>query len=304
MTLDSRRQPLGALALRVLLALALIFNLIAPPISSAQVGEAVTLVAVLDQLQARLDRTINNARNSGLELELVLGAQIAAQITLARQELATELEQQRREWSSTAEQIIDKLTQSINDLGDHLLAKAQNLVDQGQLLLLSLPLHDETPRVRAFTPIVSFRPRPGVDDLVYSVAGVFPDFGRAPKYIPALKLDVNGPDGHPLPPIPASSGTALSAVFHVPGRDLIFPNSAMRTIQAHINIRYRKRCALLFHCDSEASIPELIGLLPPSPGNLHLSFSITSEVYVTRMSTSYVIHQDAGAGDDLDHRQV
>ena len=262
------------------------------------------LKVVFDQIEASLNALINNARNAGLELELVLGAQIAAELALARQQFKTELDYQRQQWSAEAARLVDNLTQSVAQLTNHALAQAQDLINQAQLIALSLPFADDTPHIRAFSPIISFRPPPGVEDLVYSVAGVFPDFGRDPKYTPTLTLDTKDVNGNALPPIAASAGTALSAVFHVPSQSLIFPNNALRTIRAHVNVRYRKRCALLLHCDSQASFPQLIGLLPQSPGNLHLAFSVTTEVYVSKLTTSYVLHQDAAGGDDLDHRQT
>jgi hypothetical protein len=301
-TFTGRRSTL--LQRVLLLCLLLLQQTSMPRFAYTQPGPAgLTLKAELDQIQSALDATINNARNAGLELELVLGAQVAAEISLARQQFSTELNLQRAQWSATAAQLVDNLSQSITEISNHALAQAQDLVNQGQLIALSLPLADSTPRIRAFSPIINFQPPPGVNDLVFSVAGVFPDFGRDPKYNPMLVLDVKDGKGNPLPPFPATSGTALSAVFHVPSQQLVFPNSALQTIQAHVNVTYRKRCALVFHCDGHASYPELIGLLPQSPGNLHLSFSVTTEVYVTRLSTSYVLHQDGGGGDDLDHRQ-
>jgi hypothetical protein len=274
-------------------------------LASAQGGAAAALAfkGILDQLQASVDTIINNARNAGLELELVLGEQIAAEISLARQEFKTELDQQEAQLSAKASQFLDNLRKTISQLTNHALAQAQDLINQAQLIALSLPFADDTPRIRAFTPVISFRPPQGVNDLVFSVGGVFPDFGKDPKYTPTLVLDTKDGSGHPLPPFPATSGTALSAVFHVPSAQLVFPNSALQSIQAHININYSHSCWLLFHCDDQVSIPELIGLLPQSPGNLHLAFSVTTEVYVTQLKTSYVMHQDAGGGDDLDHRQ-
>jgi hypothetical protein len=300
----ARRQLLSlhstlCLTFRLLLSVLLIIQ----PLTSPRLATAQPLQAALDQIEASLNATINNARNGGLELELVLGAQIASQIALARQQFKTELDNQRQQWSAEAARLVDNLTQSVTQLTNHALAQAQDLINQGQLIALSVPFADDTPRIRAFSPVVSFRPRPGVQDLVYWVAGVFPDFGRDSKYTPTLTLDTKDANGKALPPIPATSGTALSVVFHVPSQSIVFPNSALRTIQAQVNIRYRKRCALLFHCDSVVNYPELIGILPQSPGNLHISFSVSSEHYVSQLTTSYVMHQDAGGGDDLDHPQ-
>jgi len=296
--------------LNSLLRLFLVLLLVLQPVgtvrlASAQGGAAAALAfkGILDQLEASVDAIINNARNAGLDLELVLGEQIAAEISLARQEFKTELDQQEAGLSAKAAQFLDNLRKSISQLTNHALAQAQDLVNQAQLIALSLPFADDTPRIRAFTPVITFRPAPGVNDVVFSVGGVFPDFGKDPKYTPTLVLDTKDANGNPLPPFAATSGTALSAVFHVPGTQLVFPNSALQSIQAHVNINYSHRCYLLFHCDDQVSIPELIGLLPQSPGNLHLAFSVTTEVYVTQLKTSYVIHQDASAGTDADHPQ-
>ncbi|MCI0391748.1 MAG: hypothetical protein MOB07_23640 [Acidobacteria bacterium] len=262
------------------------------------------LTAVLDQLQARLDALLNSARSAGTELLLVLGAQVAAEISLARQQLHTELDYQRERWSEAANALVNNITESISNLENQAFGQAQDLINQAQLIAISLPFADKSPHVRAFSPIVSFRPPSGVDDLVFTVAGVFPDVGKE-GYDPTLTLDLTSGSARTPKKYPASSANAFLAQFHVPQTDLAFPTgSAARSIQAHVNIPYRKRCALLFNCKRESSFPVLIGLLPRSPGNLHVSFSTTTEEYETKMATSHVMHQDASRGDDRNHPQT
>jgi hypothetical protein len=288
---------------RIFLVLLLVFppTVLRPPSVEAQ--DLNPLGTVLDGLQARVDAILNNARSLGLELVLVLGQQIASEISLARQQLHAELDFQRAQWGDTAAQLIDNMTKAIDQLETQALGQAQDFINQAQLAAISLPFSDKTPHVRGFSPIIAFRPPPGVDDLVFTVAGVFPEVGT-PNYSPTLTLDAKDPNGNALPAFPASSANAFSAQFHVPSSSLVFPTgSAARSIQAHVNIPYKKTC-FLFKCRAEQSIPVLIGLLPQSPGNLHIAFSTTSEHYETKLGTSYGMHQDASRGDDLDHSQT
>lgn len=298
-----------ALALKRAIAVILATLLVLQVPSTAQVVTpaipAVVLGGVLDQLEARVDRLINDARNAGADLALVIGSQVAAQIALARQQLHTELELQRAEWQATTAQLIDTLTKSVEELEQKAIADAEDLANQTALIALSLPFHDSTPHVRAFSPQIAFKPPTGVDDLVFTVAGVFPQVGVEDGFEPTLALEITGADGRPLPAFQPSYATAFSAQFHVPKTNFAFPTgSAARAIKGHVAIPYKKSCAVVFRCRTEAKFPVLIGLLPSSPGNLHVTFTNTTEDYSTQLNTSWVMHQDARTGDDLDHHQV
>jgi len=276
--------------------------LLLPPVITAPEGayaqsaaDAGTLAYVLNQLQSTLDGLMNDFRNKANELALAVGAQIQSQIDIARQELDTELGFQQLQWSTTAQTLVSNITNSINDLKNSAFAQAQDLINQFGLIVLALPFTNKTPRLRQFYPFVVPQPLPGINDLTFNIAGIFPDFGTDKKYTPVLSFA-----GHSYT---AVSGTAYSALFHVPRTDLSFP-AALQTLPATVIIQYRKSCALLFHCDSKVTIPESIALLPPSPGNLHLSFSNTTQQYRSTVKTSYLMHQDASGGDDVNHFQT
>ncbi len=263
---------------------------------SQPVGEAATLKFALDQLQATLDSVLNTARNNGVELGLVLGDQITAEIDLARQELHTELDYQRAQWSATAAALVDNITQSIQNLKDGAFAQAQDLINQTQLIALTLPFSNRTAEVRSFSPVVVARPPSGVEDVVFTVAGLFPDLGEK-GFEPYLKVGSTT--------YPAVSPTAFSAQFHIPKTHITFPTGgAIDTQAATLVVPFKTRCWVFFHCKNEASFPELIGLLPPSPGHLHLSITNVTQQTQTTVKTSNVIHQDASGGDDRDHPQT
>jgi hypothetical protein len=186
--------------------------------------------------------------------------------------------------------MVDNITKAIDDLQNKIFAKAQDLVNQVQLIAVSLPFAHRTPEVRAITPFVAPPPPQGVDDLAVHIAGIFPDADLGPKYWPYLTINEK--------PYPSLRATAEEAEFRIAKADLTFPGGeAIRNIPFRLVIPYKGRCAAVIPCRKQATLPEAIGLMPKSPGNLHISFTYTTQNTETKTVTSYPLHIDAGDGD-------
>ena len=255
-----------------------------------------TFGLILQDLQSTLGALMNQAQNTGTNLTLVIGAQLSAEIDLAKQEFSTELDLQEAQLSAQASMFLNNLRSTLSDLQSSTFAKAQDLVNQLQLVAITLPFSNKTPMLRAFSPFVASVPPNGVDDLVFTVGGVFPNVGD-PSYNPTLTF--NGK------PYNASSVTSLSAEFHVPKTDITFPaGHTLQSIQATVSVPYSKSCVLFFHCREVSTFNEVVGLLPLSPGNLHLSITDITQKTDSKVVSSPHMHQDASGGDDKNHSQT
>jgi len=282
-----------ALLLRVLLS----FSLLVGPLRIRSQDSPLTLAALLTQLQSSVDAIINNAQNAGNNIVQELAANISNEIAYARTQFHAELELQRKEWSAEAATLVDNISQTIQSVTQSAFAEAQDLMNQFQWAIASLPFTNKLPQVRAFSPIMAPMPPEGVDDLVFSVSGLFMD-AATKGYEPSLVIETK-------PAYPITALSAFEAQFHVPKADLSFPGGgSVKLLHAKVIVPYKKRCFLFFQCRATEEFPEAINLLPASPGHLHISVSDSYTGISAKAKTSYMMRQDASHGDDLGHQET
>jgi hypothetical protein len=258
-----------------------------------------TLGAVLGNLTDQLNQIINAAEQAGRSLIIQAGTEVNIAIENAKNAFADLLDKAFADINATVRSTVDQLQSMLSQISDNAFSQLGSLTDTVQQIVNSLPFRKHQPQVTSTSP----------DFVVPTVTG-YPisirfkgnfELAATAGYEPVLQIGNQQfkPD----------AVTTQSLEFIVSVTSLfpaLVPTAGFSFTRVQLTLPWRESGFLgVGHHDHRDSYSMVIGALPPSPGQLFLSYSITSQVTSPpRTFTSSAFYQssasDAGNNDNID----
>jgi len=242
------------------------------PIGSLLVGK------MLDGLADQVQETVNSAGVEASGLITQTGSQVQQVIDQARVAFESSLGVAVDKVDQATHERLQEIDVMVKDFAADAFLKATAIQSQAQQLVLTLPIANGQPQVRAWTPHFVT----GRETVSVVVDGIFT---QAQQSGSEPRLQIGGTTVAPN----SGANTTQQLIFIVPAT--VFPAArpdAVTPVSAALTVPFRSP---ILRQDKTAAYRLLLGLLPPSPGQIRVTRMVHERRLEQQPLTSKMYHQ-------------
>jgi len=258
------------------------------------------LGVALDKLGDEVNQAVLNAGNVGQATEIEAGREASIAIAEAKNAYADSLDKTVKTLDPEVRQSIDQIKSLADGVANNTITSVADAESRLQQITNSLPFANNEPQVTSVTPRFVVPARNSYPVRI-SFKGNFINAAQN-GLTPSLTINHKTYTG---------AVTTQEVVFLVPVSE-IFPvnpgadTSKFRATTVSLDVPWLKSEWLgLWHEKKDDKFSVFVGALPPSPGSLILSHTVTGSNHVVRTFTSQNFHicstGECGNNDDIDH---